>query len=191
MMAFYRLQNGLTQREAAKLAGISTREWSCLERQRLDYCSLSSFNEIITNVALLIEVDERAVDPDYDRPIALTDLSFDELSEVEPATQDKVADPFLAVMDRELIDQVPFLLLELTYREREIIKLRFGIGGGNTYTLEEVGKIFKVTRERVRKVEAKAIRKLQHPARASRLEGFLSPWRQEIKPRHAPCGWPA
>ena len=53
------------------------------------------------------------------------------------------------------------------------IQLRYGIGDGYTYTLEEVGKIFKVTRERVRQVEAKAIRKLQHPVRARKLEGFL------------------
>jgi DNA-directed RNA polymerase sigma subunit (sigma70/sigma32) len=60
----------------------------------------------------------------------------------------------------------------LTYREREIIKLRHGIGDGYTYTIEEVDRIFKVTRERVRQVEAKAIRKLQHPVRARKLEGF-------------------
>ncbi|HYD02162.1 MAG TPA: sigma-70 family RNA polymerase sigma factor, partial [Phycisphaerales bacterium] len=68
------------------------------------------------------------------------------------------------------IEQV---LKSLTYREREILKLRYGIGDGYTYTLEEVGKIFKVTRERVRQVEAKAIRKLQHPVRAKKLMGFL------------------
>jgi RNA polymerase primary sigma factor len=73
-------------------------------------------------------------------------------------------------MLRERIDQV---LKTLTYREREIIKLRYGIGDGYTYTLEEVRRIFKVTRERVRQVEAKAIRKLQHPVRARKLEGFL------------------
>jgi len=66
------------------------------------------------------------------------------------------------------------VLKTLTYREREIIKLRYGIGDGYTYTLEEVGRIFKVTRERVRQVEAKAIRKLQHPVRARKLEGFLN-----------------
>ncbi|MBN2584419.1 MAG: sigma-70 family RNA polymerase sigma factor, partial [Planctomycetes bacterium] len=65
------------------------------------------------------------------------------------------------------------VLKTLTYREREIIKLRYGIGDGYTYTLEEVGRIFKVTRERVRQIEAKAIRKLQHPVRARKLEGFL------------------
>jgi RNA polymerase primary sigma factor len=73
-------------------------------------------------------------------------------------------------MLKERIDQV---LKTLSYREREIIKLRYGIGDGYTYTLEEVGRIFKVTRERVRQVEAKAIRKLQHPVRARKLEGFL------------------
>ena len=72
-----------------------------------------------------------------------------------------------------LKDRVEVVLKTLTYREREIIKLRYGIGDGYTYTLEEVGKIFKVTRERVRQVEAKAIRKLQHPVRSRKLEGFL------------------
>jgi RNA polymerase primary sigma factor len=65
------------------------------------------------------------------------------------------------------------VLKTLTYREREILKLRYGIGDGYTYTLEEVGRIFKVTRERVRQVEAKAIRKLQHPVRARKLQGFV------------------
>ena len=72
-----------------------------------------------------------------------------------------------------LKDRIDHVLKTLTYREREIIKLRYGIGDGYTYTLEEVGRIFKVTRERVRQVEAKAIRKLQHPVRSRKLEGFL------------------
>ena len=72
-----------------------------------------------------------------------------------------------------LRDRIEGVLRTLTYREREIIKLRYGLGDGYTYTLEEVGRIFKVTRERVRQVEAKAIRKLQHPVRARKLEGFL------------------
>src|SRR5438874_1332225 len=104
-----------------------------------------------------------------DRPVGESEDSYfgdfieDEAAEnpVETATQE---------MLRERIDQV---LKTLTYREREIIKLRYGIGDGYTYTLEEVGRIFKVTRERVRQVEAKAIRKLQHPVRARKLEGFL------------------
>ena len=79
-------------------------------------------------------------------------------------------------MLRRRIEQV---LKTLTYREREIIKLRYGIGDGYTYTLEEVGRIFKVTRERVRQVEAKAIRKLQHPVRSRKLAGFMDTMKLE------------
>jgi RNA polymerase primary sigma factor len=72
-----------------------------------------------------------------------------------------------------LKDKIDTVLKTLTYREREIIKLRYGLGDGYTYTLEEVGRIFKVTRERVRQIEAKAVRKLQHPVRSKQLRGFM------------------
>ena len=65
------------------------------------------------------------------------------------------------------------VLKTLSYREREIIKLRYGLGDGYSYTLEEVGHIFKVTRERIRQIEAKAVRKLQQPSRSAELAGFL------------------
>ena len=84
-----------------------------------------------------------------------------------------VESPVNTASNEMLRDRIEQVLKSLTYREREIIKLRYGIGDGYTYTLEEVGKIFKVTRERVRQVEAKAIRKLQHPVRCRKLEGFL------------------
>ena len=61
----------------------------------------------------------------------------------------------------------------LNYREREILKLRYGLADGYTYTLEEVGKIFSVTRERVRQIESKAVRKLQQPNRSRSLAGFV------------------
>jgi len=85
-----------------------------------------------------------------------------QVSPTETATSD---------MLRSRINDV---LKTLTYREREILKLRYGIGDGYTYTLEEVGRIFKVTRERVRQVESKALKKLQHPVRRQRLASFLS-----------------
>ena len=72
-----------------------------------------------------------------------------------------------------LRDKIEVLLKTLTYREREIVRLRYGLGDGYTYTLEEVGRIFKVTRERVRQIEAKAVRKLQNPIRSQLLEGFM------------------
>jgi RNA polymerase primary sigma factor len=84
-----------------------------------------------------------------------------------------------------LKDRIEEVLKTLTYREREILKLRYGIGDGYTYTLEEVGKIFKVTRERVRQVEAKAIRKLQHPVRSRKLQGFIEAREEEEENQEA------
>ena len=72
-----------------------------------------------------------------------------------------------------LTNRMSAVLDTLTYREREIIKLRYGIGDGYTYTLEEVRKKFNVTKERVRQIEGKAIRKLQRPSRKKMLESFL------------------
>jgi RNA polymerase primary sigma factor len=86
---------------------------------------------------------------------------------------DGAESPVSAATQEMLKDKIDQVLKTLTYREREIIKLRYGLGDGYTYTLEEVGRIFKVTRERVRQIEAKAVRKLQHPVRSRQLEGFL------------------
>ncbi|MEX0886798.1 MAG: RNA polymerase sigma factor RpoD [Phycisphaeraceae bacterium] len=94
---------------------------------------------------------------------------------------DSVANPSDSATGDMLRGRIEQVLKTLTYREREIIKLRYGIGDGYTYTLEEVGRIFKVTRERVRQVEAKAIRKLQHPVRSRKLQGFLDgSWETEV-----------
>ncbi|HLF94671.1 MAG TPA: sigma-70 family RNA polymerase sigma factor, partial [Planctomycetota bacterium] len=84
-----------------------------------------------------------------------------------------VESPVASVTHRMLRDRIEATLQSLSFREREIIKLRYGLGVGYTYTLEEVGKIFKVTRERVRQIEAKSLRKLQHPLRSRMLEGFM------------------
>jgi RNA polymerase primary sigma factor len=104
-----------------------------------------------------------------DRPIGDSEDSF-----FGDFIKDDNADNPVGVASQEMLkDKIDRVLNTLTYREREIIRLRYGIGDGHTYTLEEVGKIFKVTRERVRQIEAKAIRKLQHPVRSRKLEGFL------------------
>ena len=104
-----------------------------------------------------------------DRPIGESEDSyFGDFIE-----DDDIDSPVASAGQEMLKERIDVVLKTLSYREREIIKLRYGIGDGYTYTLEEVGRIFKVTRERVRQVEAKAIRKLQHPVRARKLEGFL------------------
>jgi RNA polymerase primary sigma factor len=104
-----------------------------------------------------------------DRPVGESeDSAFGEFIE-DSGTQS----PLRAASQGMLREKIENLLKTLTFREREIIRLRYGLGDGYTYTLEEVGRIFKVTRERVRQIEAKAVRKLQHPVRSKQLEGFL------------------
>jgi len=81
--------------------------------------------------------------------------------------------PAIGAAQGMLRGRIAKVLKTLSYREREIIKLRYGLGDGYSYTLEEVGHIFKVTRERIRQIEAKAVRKLQQPSRSQELVGFL------------------
>jgi RNA polymerase primary sigma factor len=81
--------------------------------------------------------------------------------------------PSIGATQGMLRHRIAKVLKTLSYREREIIKLRYGLGDGYSYTLEEVGHIFKVTRERIRQIEAKAVRKLQQPCRSQDLVGFL------------------
>ena len=121
----------------------------------------------IVEVRRIMKIGKHPVS--LDRPVGESEDSyFGDF--IEDESQSAPADTAAQDMLKHRIEQV---LKTLTYREREIIKLRYGIGDGYTYTLEEVGRIFKVTRERVRQVEAKAIRKLQHPIRKRKLEGFV------------------
>ncbi|MBU2541926.1 MAG: RNA polymerase sigma factor RpoD [Candidatus Omnitrophica bacterium] len=85
----------------------------------------------------------------------------------------KAISPANATVHSMLKDEMQDALGTLTDRERRILMLRFGVGDGSPRTLEEVGNVFKVTRERVRQIEAKALRKLRHPTRARRLRSFL------------------
>ncbi|HUW32848.1 MAG TPA: RNA polymerase sigma factor RpoD [Planctomycetota bacterium] len=104
-----------------------------------------------------------------DRPIGESEDSyFGDFIEDETAEN-----PVSSATHHMLRDKINTVLNSLTDRERDIIKLRYGIGEGFTYTLEEVGQKFKVTRERVRQIEAKAVRKLQHPIRSRKLESFI------------------
>ncbi len=104
-----------------------------------------------------------------DRPIG-----EGEDSEFGDFIEDESIDNPSNIASQDLLkEKVKEVLQMLSFREREIIKLRYGIGTGYSYTLEEVGRIFKVTRERVRQIEAKAVEKLQKPIRSRKLEGFL------------------
>jgi RNA polymerase primary sigma factor len=86
--------------------------------------------------------------------------------------QDVMA-PSDAAAHELLKEQIEDVLDTLTDREENVLRLRFGLDDGRTRTLEEVGKVFGVTRERIRQIEAKALRKLRHPSRSKRLRDFL------------------
>ena len=133
-----------------------------------------SNEELAEAVGMSIEETERIMKT-WKHPISLDtpvgeseDSSFGEF--LEDSHEQSPAESAAKQMLRDKIDHV---LKSLTYREREIVKLRYGLGDGYSYTLEETGRIFKVTRERVRQIEAKAVRKLQHPVRSRQLQGFL------------------
>jgi len=88
--------------------------------------------------------------------------------------EDKAAESPLDMTSFSLLrDKLGDVLCSLTERERKVLELRFGLGDGNARTLEEVGSQFRVTRERIRQIEAKALRKMRHPTRIRQLNGFL------------------
>ncbi len=109
-------------------------------------------------------------------PISLeTPIGEEEDSSLGDFIEDKgVISPLEAVLKGNLSDQTSRVLASLTPREEKVLRMRFGIGEKSDHTLEEVGQDFNVTRERIRQIEAKALRKLRHPSRAKRLRGFAS-----------------
>jgi RNA polymerase primary sigma factor len=107
-------------------------------------------------------------------PISLeTPIGEEEDSHLGDFIEDKVIpSPPETVININLREQIGEALKSLTEREAKVLKMRFGLGDGNEHTLEEVGQQFKVTRERIRQIEAKALRKLKHPSRSRKLKSF-------------------
>ena len=108
-------------------------------------------------------------------PISLeTPIGEEEDSHLGDFIEDRqVISPAEAVISLNLNEQTESVLKTLTPREEKVIKMRFGVGDGSEHTLEEVGQSFAVTRERIRQIEAKALRKLRHPSRSRKLRAFL------------------
>ncbi len=108
-------------------------------------------------------------------PISLeTPIGEEEDSHLGDFIEDKaVVSPSDAVINLNLKEQTASVLKTLTPREEKVIKMRFGLDDGSEHTLEEVGQSFAVTRERIRQIEAKALRKLRHPSRSRKLRAFL------------------
>ncbi|MEE8410873.1 MAG: sigma-70 family RNA polymerase sigma factor, partial [Acidobacteriota bacterium] len=107
-------------------------------------------------------------------PISLeTPIGEEEDSHLKDFIEDRGAvSPVEAVMQINLREQTQSVLKSLTPREEMVLKMRFGVGGGTEHTLEEVGQSFTVTRERIRQIESKALRKLRHPSRSKSLSVF-------------------
>jgi RNA polymerase primary sigma factor len=133
-----------------------------------------SLDELAGIVGMSVEDTERIMKT-WKHPVSLDtpvgeseDSSFGDFLE-----DDNESDPADSAMLEMLRKKIDHVLRSLTFREREIIKLRYGLGHGYSYTLEETGRIFKVTRERIRQIESKALRKLQHETRADHLKGFM------------------
>ncbi|MEN6556752.1 MAG: sigma-70 family RNA polymerase sigma factor [Thermoguttaceae bacterium] len=114
--------------------------------------------------------------------------SEDDLGET---LQDHRGDSLAEFRHRLLKTEIQQALQTLSYREREILRLRYGLSDGCPYTLSEVGKIFSVTRERVRQLEHDALRKLQQPSRAARLVDFLETHVETAAEQQTPCGTPS
>ncbi len=108
-------------------------------------------------------------------PISLeTPIGEEEDSHLGDFIEDRnIVSPAEAVINLNLKEQTESVLKTLTPREEKVIKMRFGVGDGSEHTLEEVGQNFAVTRERIRQIEAKALRKLRHPSRSRKLKAFL------------------
>ena len=142
---------------------------------------------------MTLELNREPTDQELSKKMG---LSVDKIAEIRKISQDPVSletpigeeddshlGDFLAderTMSPEefanyeiLKDELREVLSTLTVREKEVLELRFGLFDGSSHTLEEVGKQFKVTRERIRQIEAKALRKLRHPSRAKKLRDFL------------------
>lgn len=129
--------------ETARAAGLSIEETDCVLRMTRQPLSL-------------------------DQPVGERDDSY-----FGEFVQDhREGDPMVGIHQALLKSRIAEVLESLDYREREILRLRYGLADGYSYTLEEVGKIFAVTRERVRQIENKAVRTLQHPSRAGKLAAF-------------------
>jgi len=108
-------------------------------------------------------------------PISLeTPIGEEEDSHLGDFIEDKkFSIPSDAAIDFSLAEQTRKILATLTPREEKVLRMRFGIGEKSDHTLEEVGKDFTVTRERIRQIEAKALRKLRHPTRSKKLKTFI------------------
>ncbi len=134
-----------------------------------------NYREIGDRLEISPEKVEGIMDLFHHEPISLeTPIGEDEDSRLGDFVEDQSSPAPTEAASQELLkDQIDRVLDELTPREKRVLQLRFGLKDGHARTLEEVGQEFSVTRERIRQIEAKALRKLRHPSRSRKLRGYL------------------
>jgi DNA-directed RNA polymerase sigma subunit (sigma70/sigma32) len=166
----------MNQHEYADFVGTSITQIQRIEM--LMGASSPAFLVAVDKVAMDIGVSREEVWPDWlnlvkvVNDVRVANMSQRQIEEhLERGTKAITHEVDIDIMDSELKDKMRQILKDLTSREREILKLRYGIGEDRTYTLKEVGRKFNVTYDRVRQIEAKALRKLQHPCRSNKLKG--------------------
>ncbi len=134
-----------------------------------------NYREIGDELSLSSERVEEIMDLFRHEPISLeTPIGEDKDSRLGDFVEDNDSPAPIEIASQQLLkDQIDKVLDQLTPREKRVIQLRFGLEGGHTQTLEEVGQEFNVTRERIRQIEAKALRKLRHPSRSRKFRDYL------------------
>jgi len=134
-----------------------------------------SYKEIGNQLNMTPERVEEIIDLFHHEPISLeTPIGAEENSRLGDFVEDRTSlAPIEAASQQLLKEQIDRVLDELTPREKRVLQLRFGLKDGHTRTLEEVGQEFNVTRERIRQIEAKALRKLRHPSKSRKLRDYL------------------
>jgi RNA polymerase primary sigma factor len=156
-------------------------EMDLLEPEEVELIRASIVDEVPIDPALERKWDRaaakvRKIMRISQEPMSLeTPVGAEDSSQLGDFIEDETMPEPVDAAARELLkEQVKSALLVLTERERQVLEMRFGLKDGKDYTLEEVGKYFKVTRERIRQIEAKALRKLRHPTRSRHLKDYLS-----------------
>lgn len=133
--------------------------------------ALDIFPEKLFPVKLYLHLIEGDRCADFIRRVSKPPAKATALKQFDKLTAPEIADRMS--MANELRRRIQTVMQTLSYREREILKLRYGLNDGFSHTLDEVGHIFKVTREKIRQIEAKAVRKLQQPNRSQQFVDFL------------------
>ena len=173
LLCRFRAKRKLTQADAAALAGVSATIWNSIECMRFSNVGWESIKKVAD--LLDVRVDEICPEEIKDANLQLKREAYREdrcLEMYARATAERLSLPEMTecCTTEEIRSALKSVMQSITYRERTVLELRYGLDGKGTFTLEEIGKMFRITRTRVKQIEERAILKLQHPLRVNKLE---------------------